>query len=229
MNKTPMWRRYLNFWGRDVDADVEGELQFHLEMRVRELIDEGWDPEDAHDQARRAFGNMGQVRAECRDIGRDLEADVRRMEYFDQLRQDLSFGLSQLDRNPGFAVVAVLTLALGIGANTAMFSIVDGVLLRPLQYPNAANVYTLWQGDLAEGIERDEVAPANFVDWQAENTVFERMAAIRPYSSNTKNRAGPSTLPPRWSVKASSRSWALLLPTAAPSMNATTLPVSARS
>lgn len=177
-----MWRRYLTFWGRSVDADVDSELRFHLEMKARELIDDGWDAEDARDQARRAFGNVGRVRAECRDIGRDLEADVRRTEYYDQLRQDLSFGLRQLKRNPGFAVVAVLTLALGIGANTAMFSIVDGVLLRPLQYPNATNVYTLWQSDLADGIERDGVAPANFVDWQAENTVFERMAAIRPYS-----------------------------------------------
>ena len=182
MNKTPMWRRYLTYWGRNVEGDLKDEFRFHLEARTQELIDEGWDPEDAHDQARRAFGNIGQVRAECRDIGRNLETDVRRTEYFDQLRQDLSFGLRQLKRNPGFAVVAVLTLTLGIGANTAMFSIVDGVLLRPLQYPNAANVYTLWQSDRADGIERDGVAPANFVDWQAENTVFERMAAIRPYS-----------------------------------------------
>ncbi len=183
-----MWRRYLTFWGRDVDRDLKDEIRFHLEMKVRELIDEGWDPADAQDKARRAFGNISRVRAECRDIGRDLEADMRRTEYFDQLRQDLSFGLRQLKRNPGFALVAVLTLALGIGANSAMFSLVDGVLLRPLQYPNAANVYTLWQSDLADGIERDGVAPANFVDWQAESTVFERMSAIRPYSFEYKEQ-----------------------------------------
>jgi putative ABC transport system permease protein len=97
MKKIPMWRRYLTFWGRNVDRDIEGELRFHLEMRTRELIDRGMDPNEARFEARRAFGDIRQVRSECNDIGKGLEADMRRTEHYDRLKQDLSFGLRQLN------------------------------------------------------------------------------------------------------------------------------------
>lgn len=195
MKNTPIWRRYLTFWGPNVDRDVEGELRFHLEMRTRELIDRGMDPKQARDEARRAFGDIRQVRSECNDIGKEFEADMRRTEHYDHLKQDLSFGLRQLRRNPGFATVAVLTLALGIGANTGIFSIVNAVLLQPLQYPNAGDIYTLWQNDRTEGLERDGVAPANFGDWKNENRVFRRISATRPYSFEYKDEGRALDIP----------------------------------
>ncbi len=193
--ETPLWRRYLTFWGRNINSDLNDEIRFHLEMRARELVDKGWEPEAADEEARRAFGDESEVHSECYSIDRVVETERRRSEYFDQIRQDVVFGLRQLKRNPGFAAVAVLTLALGIGANTGIFSIVNAVLLQPLQYPNASDIYTLWQNDLADGVERDGVAPANFNDWRNENRVFRRIAATRPYSFEYKEAGRALDIP----------------------------------
>src|SRR5881392_3347559 len=89
---------------------------------------------------------------------------------------DLKFALRQLLKNPGFTMVAVLTLALGIGANTALFSAVDGVLLRPLPFQQQNRLVTLWESSPASGIEQQQVSPPNFADWQAQSSAFEEMA-----------------------------------------------------
>ena len=92
---------------------------------------------------------------------------------------DLLFALRALRKKPGFALVAVLTLALGIGANTAIFSVVNGVLLRPLPYPEPERLVAIWQNDLAHGVLKNTVSVPNFLDWKAENGVFEAVAAWR--------------------------------------------------
>lgn len=115
--------------------------------------------------------------------------------------QDLRYALRQLGRNPGFALVAVLTLALGIGATTAMFGAIDAVLLKPLPYPNADRVLTLWQHHRGEGVARGEVAPANFLDWRERSSSFEALAAVEPYSVAylAPEAAGPESIP-AWKV-----------------------------
>jgi len=112
-----------------------------------------------------------------------------------RLIQDLSIALRQLRRKPGFAAVAVLTLALGIGASTAIFAAVDSVLLRPLPYPDADRLVTLWQHDREAGIETDEVAPANFLDWRERSRSFETMAAAVPFGMDLADpEEGPEAL-----------------------------------
>ena len=89
---------------------------------------------------------------------------------------DLKFAFRQLLKNPGFTIVAVLTLALGIGANTALFSVVNGVLLRPLPFHEHDRLVTLWESSPTQGVDQQNVSPPNFADWQAQSRAFEEMA-----------------------------------------------------
>ena len=89
------------------------------------------------------------------------------------LMQDIRYGVRMLLKNPGFTIIAVLTLSLGIGANTAIFSVVNGVLLRELPFPEADRIVTLWENNTADGLERDDVSPANFLDWRERQKSFE--------------------------------------------------------
>src|SRR5437867_4226725 len=90
---------------------------------------------------------------------------------------DLKFALRQLLKNPGFTAVAVLTLALGIGANTAIFSIINGLLLKPLPYPEPDQLVTLWESSPQRGVEQERVSGPNYLDWRAQNTVLSDLAA----------------------------------------------------
>jgi hypothetical protein len=107
------------------------------------------------------------------------------------MAQDVRFAVRQVARAPGFTIVVLVTLALGIGANTAMFGAIDNILLKPLPYSDADRIVTLWQTKVSQGVERDDASPANFLDWRERNQSFEVLAAAEPYTMDHVGPDGP--------------------------------------
>ena len=146
-------------------SDFGAEIEAHLHLETERLRDEGLSEEDARAAARRGFGNLTRVR--------ERFYESRRWLWWDHLWQDVRFGLRMLVSNPGFTSIAVLALALGIGANTAMFSVIEAVLLRPLSYNNAdqlVSVVSTWQRG-AVSTPYSCSAP-DFFDWRDQNRSF---------------------------------------------------------
>jgi putative ABC transport system permease protein len=156
-------------WDR-LEREMEAEIRFHLQMRAEENADRGLDPDDAMRAARYAFGNRTRIEEACR------EAQGRLL--VESLVQDIRFGARTFVKNPLFSFVAVATLALGIGANTAIFSVVDATLLRPLPYADANRLVVLWE-TFASDTSAHMVSPANFQAWREQSSTFEKVAAFR--------------------------------------------------
>jgi putative ABC transport system permease protein len=128
---TPRWRRYLRFWRRDVQGDIDDELRFHFDARIGALRDRGVTEDAAQRQATEEFGDVGEVRRGLRAIDERIERREERAEWLDGWRQDLRYAARSLRRTPAVTITILVTLALGIGANTAMFSLLDAIFLRP--------------------------------------------------------------------------------------------------
>ena len=144
-----------------VERDVDAELAFHLDMRVRRLVERGMDPATARAQALRQFGDWDLVRSELLDIDHQQEKTVKRANYVAELRQDTLYAVRSLRKNVGFALVVVLSLAIGIGANTAVFTLIDALLLRPLPVPDAHELVVIGDSrrvnSLSDGSPRTDV------------------------------------------------------------------------
>ena len=168
------WRRYIRFWGENVRADVDDELAFHIEMRTRDNIAAGMTPEAARADAERRFGDVGGIAGECRSIDDRVLKRRRRVEVVETLLQDVRYALRSLSHSAGFTAAAVLTLALGIGATTAIFSVVHGVILRPLPYPASERIVRAWQ--VNEDGNRTNVSDGNFADLRAQSRSFTGLA-----------------------------------------------------
>jgi len=151
-----------------VEAELRDELEYHHEQKVREYMAAGCNPTEAHRKASREFGGVELAKENCRD--------ARRVSFLEDLLQDISFGFRMFRNNPVFALVAILTLALGIGANTAMFSVVNGVLLRPLPLPQQDRLVLIWEKD-KDGL-RSNTAWPTFMDWSRLNHSFTGIAAV---------------------------------------------------
>ncbi|MBV9500635.1 MAG: ABC transporter permease [Acidobacteriaceae bacterium] len=164
------------------DRDLHDEMRLHLDLRQQEQIERGLSPEDARFAAQRRFGNPALLR--------EISGDAWGWRGLEHLGQDLRYGARELLRTPGFTAVAVLALALGIGANTAIYSVVNAVLLRPLGYKDANRLVTI----LNDGT--DPVAPANYIDWRDQSRSFEVMGAAEYWSPNLTDSDPSQSNPP---------------------------------
>jgi predicted permease len=175
-------------WRPRVDDEVDEELAFHLEMRVHEYIADGMDPDQARRKAEQRFGNVGRMRTTLRTLGKVRNRHMQRTEYLNELRQDALFTFRQLLKNPGFTAVAILTLALGIGGTTAIFSAVYAVVLQPLPLREPARLMVV--SETFQGLP-SEVSAGNYTDTAAGVSAFEGLSAARFSSFNLSDGTTP--------------------------------------
>ncbi len=170
------WERFRRLFGPDPRGDVEEELSFHLEMRVRELVERGETPERARELALQRFGDLERSRAECVAIDERRRRRMLRAEHIAELRQDVRYAVRMLRRAPGFTAVAVATLALGIGANSAIFSVVNGVLVKSLPFRDAERLYEV-RMLYPDGTAYSGLSAPDFMSVREESRAFERVEA----------------------------------------------------
>jgi putative ABC transport system permease protein len=180
-----LWRRLRFLFQRRFDSDLEEEMRFHLAMRAEEERENGIAPEEAQYAARRAFGSAMLLRETSRDLWG--------WAWLDRLVQDLRYAARVLRKNPGFTAAAVLTIALAIGANTAVFSLLEAVVLRPLPYPEPDRLVTLWTVESKTQYAMNSSYP-DFRDWEQQNHVFQSMAAFAGGSLNLTGGAEPQLI-----------------------------------
>jgi putative ABC transport system permease protein len=180
MERFPGVRRFFRLptSNRNVQAEVDDELRFHIETRMDELMRRGVRADDARTQAMREFGDVAAARSELAEIDRRRTARSGRTEWWGALWQDVRYAARGLRHRPGFTAVVLLTLALGIGANTAIFTVVDAALMRALPYEKPDRLVHLWESSPA-GTDRSEASYPDFQDWQRGQTVFEGLAGYQ--------------------------------------------------
>ncbi|HJQ70796.1 MAG TPA: ABC transporter permease [Blastocatellia bacterium] len=179
-----LWRNL--FRKNRVERDLDEEVEAYLDLLTEAKVKEGLGPEAARRAAFIELGGVEQVKERVRD--------VRMGHHLETLWQDLSFGVRTLIKKPGFTAVALLTLALGIGANTAIFSLVNTVLLKPLPYKEPDRLVMLWESNPQKDFDIMPVAPANYVDWRDQSTVFEDIATSRDATYTLTGRGEPEAL-----------------------------------
>jgi len=181
------WRRMGGLFRKGrTDREINDEMEQHLERLTERYCAEGMSPEEARNAARREFGGLEQMKEAARG--------ERILMWPAEFLQDIRYGMRTLAKNPGFTIVAVAALALGIGANTAIFSVVNSVLLRPLPFKEPNQLVMVWDEQTHLGFPKDTPTPANFLDWQRQNSVFAGMAAMAQRSYNLTGNGEPERL-----------------------------------
>ncbi|HXX22957.1 MAG TPA: ABC transporter permease [Terriglobia bacterium] len=184
-------RLLMLFRRRQFDADLDEEMRLHRELREQEEIERGLSPKEARYAAQRRFGNDLVLREESRDMWG--------WNWLENSLHDVRYAWRTLVKNPGFAAIAVLTLGLGIGANTAIFTFVDASLLEPLPYPDAGKIVFIAErpphrSDLVN------VDPFNFLQWQARARSFDALALMQSIPANTMGPEGAEQLSGLWTT-----------------------------
>src|SRR5215203_4176073 len=170
------------------DRELDEELRTHIEMAVEDNVRRGLSPDEARREAYRRFGGVDETKQLCRER--------RGLPAIESFARDVRFGARSLVRNRGFAIVAVLTLGIGIGANTAIFSAVNAVLLHPLPYRDAERIVTLW--DSSRGGRELGLTDAEFLDIEARNTACDAVAAYVEGAVNLSGDAEPEVVTVTW-------------------------------
>ena len=179
---TSFWRNL--FYKDHVEQEFTQEIQSYLDMLTEEKIGQGLTPREARRNALVELGGVEQVHEKVREI--------RMGQLIETAWRDVRFGVRALVHSPVFTVVTVLSLALGIGANTAIFSVVNGLLLRPLPFPESERIVDVWHTPPQQsfpGLDKFSVSPANYLDWKAQSSAFEQMAVYgySGFSLSTSN------------------------------------------
>src|SRR5687768_17567382 len=180
------WTRFRRLLGLEPAADVDAELAFHVEMRVRELIEQGETPARARQLALQRFGDYEGARQECVAINERRKRHMQRTEFITGLRQDIGYAFRMLRRTPAFTAAALVTLALGIGATSAIFSVVHGVLLESLPYRDAGRLHHL-QMLYPDGTKYTGFSAPDFMSVRQDTQVFEQLEA---FSTGTQTITG---------------------------------------
>jgi predicted permease len=176
----------FRFWRRDIGAEVDDEIAFHVDARAEELISAGAPRDEARARALAEFGDIDRARRTLRDLDERHARSTARREVFADLWQDVRVAARSLARAPGFVAVVTLTLALGIGLNSAVYSIVDAYLFRPLPVPNGKELVVLAQSNEALAAPH-EVSYPDYLDFRRDTSLFADLAA---YANDQVNMSG---------------------------------------
>jgi putative ABC transport system permease protein len=197
MGRASGFRRYFRLeLRRDarLDEDISAEVRFHVESRVEDLVASGMRPDVAREVALREFGDVQRITTACRVIGRQRERDMRIKEWLDSVGGDVTFALRSLRRAPAFALVAIITLALGIGATSAIFSVVSAVLLRPLPFANADRIVHIGEHTRGEPRRTATTSTPNYEDWRRTSRSFAAIGIYDGWSPVLTGRGDPVRL-----------------------------------
>jgi len=190
--------RWIRIWSRlsrrSLEQEVDEELAFHRDMLIQKYEAQGLHREAAKRRAQERFGDPSRYRREAVRVERSRIREQNRVLFMDNLRQDLRFAFRQLFMRPVFSVIALGMLALGIGANTAIFSVVYTVLLKPLPFNEPDRIVRIWESRVEQGWDRASVAPGNFWDLREMNRSFEDLGAYRFSSANLTGIDHPERL-----------------------------------
>jgi hypothetical protein len=178
------WRRLTSLLRRpELEERLAEEVRFHLEMEAEKHRRMGMDVDAARREAL--------VRLGGRERWKEAARDETRSRPLEDFVQDIRYAARTLRHAPAFSLTAILTLAVGIGANTAIFSAVDGVLFKPLPFGDPSRIVTLWRSEARKGVTKGDVAPGTFLDWRERAHGFTSLAAAEPYSVDLDTPDGP--------------------------------------
>jgi putative ABC transport system permease protein len=181
-----MKRIFKYFRANHFDQDLDDELKAHLEERIDELVENGMNLDAARADALRQFGNRARVAEMCHEAWS--------LGPLDEIFHDLKYAIRVLRRNPVFATVSILSLALGIGINVTIFGAVNQVLLRALPYPRAGDLFAVWGRSINHGVEPMHVSAADFYDWRNQSRAFESLSAYSSWPMNLTDVDEPRRL-----------------------------------
>jgi len=174
------WRRYLGFFGARPERDVDDELAFHVQARIDEYVATGMDPDAARAATLERIGDLTRYRGETLAIEQQEERRRTMSDVTHSIISDIRFGARQLSRNLPLTIAALLCFALGVGANTSMFSVVNAVLFRPLPFPDSDKLVMVSEGIQKLAVDINAISPADLLDFkETEGRAFQSLAVVQ--------------------------------------------------